>query len=197
MCYIQAGSALTKDSICDLKDNVGNNISERNPFFCELTAGYWIYKNDEQHDYVGLYHYSRMLDLEEKDIMSILNSGIDVILSEPIIYFSQRSHFGWCDLNMRNIICDLYPDYTETYDAYISEGMLIPSNMMICKKEIYNQFYEWLITILNEYEKRLLGTGKKIQPRSMGYIAEDLTGIYFLNHSKDLNILFVRQKQLY
>lgn len=197
MCYIQAGSALTEKSICELKDNTGDNISERNRFFCELTAGYWIYKNDNQHDYVGLYHYSRVFDIDEKEIVHILSSGINVILSEPLICFSCRKNFWDCEQEIRESISRCYPEYIETYDQYMESGLFIPSNMIIAKKEIFNQYYEWLFDVLDEYEKVLKNRNWQIGARSMGYLAEELTGIYFLYHSEEWEIFYVRQKDLY
>ena len=41
-----------------LKDNVGDNISEKNPNYCELTGLYWIWKNCND-EYKGLVHYRR------------------------------------------------------------------------------------------------------------------------------------------
>lgn len=61
-----------------------DHISEQNPFFCELKAGYWIWKNDIVHDGIGLFHYSRGLDLDNRKIEAIVHSDIDVVLPAPL-----------------------------------------------------------------------------------------------------------------
>src|SRR5574344_526861 len=65
---IQLGAAIREDiPYIPLKDDSGDNISELNPFFCELTAIYWAWKNYSKlgsPKYIGLEHYRRRFDVE-------------------------------------------------------------------------------------------------------------------------------------
>jgi hypothetical protein len=45
-----------------ISDGSGDNISVLNPFYCELTAMYWAWKNDKS-EILGFYHYRRYLNL--------------------------------------------------------------------------------------------------------------------------------------
>ena len=80
---IQAGAGLTGERICEICDDTGEHISYKNRQYCELTALYWIWKND-QSDYVGLSHYRRHFEVNEKDLETLADSDIDVVLTIPI-----------------------------------------------------------------------------------------------------------------
>ena len=56
---IQVGTALSGKKLDGmLHDNDGDNISDKNKTYCELTAQYWAWKNDDA-DYYGFFHYRR------------------------------------------------------------------------------------------------------------------------------------------
>ena len=76
---IQAGAALTPVRVGDFQDNTGDNISEKNRQYCELTALYWIWKNQTA-DYYGLEHYRRAFTLNDSEILDILSQGVDAII---------------------------------------------------------------------------------------------------------------------
>ena len=74
MIPIQAGTALCSERVADIVDCDGENISEKNGNYSELTALYWIWKNrlltkaaDNGTEYYGLAHYRRILELSKDD----------------------------------------------------------------------------------------------------------------------------------
>ena len=60
-------------------DNTGDNISAKNPNYCELTALYWAWKNLEA-DYVGLVHYRRYFT--NKEVRNIEEKKQQVLTNE-------------------------------------------------------------------------------------------------------------------
>ena len=56
---IQVGKQNTKKNLNILSDDTGDNIAYKNANYCELTALYWIWKNEMQADIIGMCHYRR------------------------------------------------------------------------------------------------------------------------------------------
>lgn len=63
---IQVGTALNGSFSEEiLHDNTGDNISEKNKSYCELTAQYWAWKNHDA-DYYGFMHYRRYFSFADE-----------------------------------------------------------------------------------------------------------------------------------
>ncbi len=61
---VQVGTALASKRLDGmLHDDDGENISDKNKTYCELTAQYWAWKNEEA-DYYGFFHYRRYFAFE-------------------------------------------------------------------------------------------------------------------------------------
>jgi hypothetical protein len=57
-CPVMAGNALLREQHVLRGDDAGVSISEKNPWFSELTGIYWVWKNTRQ-DFTGCCHYRR------------------------------------------------------------------------------------------------------------------------------------------
>ncbi|WP_289506292.1 DUF4422 domain-containing protein, partial [Faecalibaculum rodentium] len=69
-----------------LRDNTGDEISAKNPNWCELTGLYWIWKNDHESDVVSISHYRRYFQgregiLRSAEIEQLLGDH-DILLAE-------------------------------------------------------------------------------------------------------------------
>ena len=73
---VSAGAALYGGDIVpmDVRDDTGENISDRNPQYCELTVQYWAWKQlrhqTEMPEYVGFMHRRRYFDFSDTHPLS-------------------------------------------------------------------------------------------------------------------------------
>ena len=59
---IQVGKTNSKFDLGIQGDDTGENISRKNSSYCELTGLYWMWKNLNNAEVVGLSHYRRYFD---------------------------------------------------------------------------------------------------------------------------------------
>ena len=198
---VQAGAALTGISISDLKDNTGNHISEKNGNYSELTVLYWIWKNRENQgraqDYIGLFHYRRILDLTEEDVRCAARNGIDAILPYPTVHFpSIDEHHkryvkedDWKAMVMA--LEELAPEYAKRMPQIFFEPYFYNYNMLVARKQVFHEFCAWLFPILKRTEDLSIPRGWERADRYIGYLGESLTTLYFMCHEQDLKIAHV------
>ena len=190
---LQVGSALGED-LGMTRDDSGDNISTRNKSFCELTGIYWIWKNVTC-DIAGICHYRRYFvyedDFLKKEEIEKTLGEYDIILPDSAYTkeSSVKAHYDSMhyisDLELtREVISEMYPEYLPEYDHVLSCNLMSLGNMMICKKQLFDDYCQWLFDILFEVEKLADISGyDEFQARLFGYLSERLLRVWVMHRA--------------
>lgn len=198
---VQAGKKLTNFSITELTDEMGESISERNNNYSELTVTYWAWKNSKA-DYKGICHYRRMLSITSEDIINMQESEVDVILPLPFLcapnaseqylrYVGQKDFDVFCQ-----IIETINIKQAEEIGNVLKKDIIYNYNMVIAKKEIFDDYCDFLFNILFKMEQYYLSNGIFRNDRYLGYFGELLTSAYFTMNMKKFKIVHGKKVSL-
>ncbi len=196
-CYlpVQVG-AEGKQDIGYTADNTGDNISLKNPNFCELTGLYWGWKNLGC-DYLGLAHYRRHFKepgsrekgidgvLREDTLKALLQKN-DIVLPQKRKYYIENlySHYEHTMhieplKATREILAEKYPQYLPEFDKLKKRTSAHMFNMYIMKKEISDKYCEWLFDVLFTLEQRFKDADyDAFHARFYGRVSELLLDVY-------------------
>ena len=179
-----------KEDLGYLSDNTGDHISHKNQYYSELTGMYWVWKNYQGSDNVGICHYRRFLVndagrlFSDKEIESLL-TRFDLITTKTLTmrypYYDGFSHnHNLKDLEAAmEIVGEMYPDYYPTLIEMVHKRDTWFGNIMICKKSLYDIYCSWLFPIFFEMEKRIDTEGyDDYHKRVYGFISEFLLYVW-------------------
>lgn len=181
---IQVGSG---EDLGFLRDNTADNISERNPSWCELTALYWIWKNDRKSRIIGINHYRRYFeDLKDPALIEDLLKKNDLIVAkaEPLKETAWEQYVENCgyekDLrNLRAILKSLHPEDLAAFDEVMSSGSLHLYNMVIMPASLYRSYCAWLFPMLFRLEEITdISEYPAYEKRIYGFLAERLLNVW-------------------
>lgn len=185
-------------------DNTGENISNLNPYYCELTGLYWAWKNLDV-DYLGLVHYRRyfarktILYKENTDINQvILNQEdvekqlerADVIVPKKRRYYIETLYSHYSNTHdsshldeTRKVISELTPNYLTSYDKVMKQNSGYMFNMFIMSKELTDRYCSWLFPIIKElYERIDVSEYTPFEARLFGRISELLFNVWIVEN---------------
>lgn len=198
-------------------DNTGENISAKNPHFCELTGLYWAWKNLDA-DYLGLVHYRRYFTRKEvhsikgkkKQILTetewtALLAQHPVIVPDKRNYYieTNRSHYNHAHHSegldiTEQIIKEAYPKYLPAFEKVMNRTWAHMFNMFVMRNDYFQSYMEWLFSILFELEKRLdISSWDSYDSRVYGFVAERLLDVWVEYNKidyKEQNISFMEKQ---
>ena len=198
--YLYVGACKrTEDQSGYFYDDAGDNISSKNPNYCELTGLYWIWKNSKE-EYVGLAHYRRFFTHNSFSSsprfyystgeMNELLKKYDLIVAEklyvaaPNLYENyDQYHYGKDLDTLRNVLANVSPDYLEAYDELFSRNYYSPCNMFYAKKNVIDDYCSWLFPLMDAYEGNVDVSGYNTQQaRIFGFVAERLFNVWMIKN---------------
>jgi hypothetical protein len=207
-----------KKNIGLIGDDTGDNISLKNPYYSELTALYWGWKNLDV-DVLGLVHYRRHFTqrgileyplrgkwesvLSKQQLESLLNKA-PVILPNRRCYYieTNESHYRHTHEpypldKTREVISEKYPEYLDSFDKVMQRRWAHIFNMFIMRKDILDCYCTWLFGVLFEVERQIEISGYSSEARLFGYISEWLFDVW-LNKNDDkhveINVMFMENQ---
>ncbi len=200
---VQVGSA-GKESIPGFaRDDQGENISAKNPIYCELTGLYWAWKNLDC-EYLGLVHYRRYFTSgkirkkQDKNPFAAVLSGQEaerllaqyrLIVPKKRHYYieSVYSHYAHTfdgkqfDLT-REILQEKWPAYVPAFDRLMKGSSAWLFNMFLMRKEDADVYCSWVFQVLQELENRVdTKDMTAFEKRYAGRVSERLLNVWLLH----------------
>ncbi len=175
-----------------LGDDTGENISDLNFLYGELTGLFWIWQNVDDVDYVGICHYRRYFinserkEMQKRDYMDLLEQYDAIVPKHAQCKESYYEHFGRAhnsgDLDAAGrALKRLYPDYAEAWDQAMHGHIFYGGNLMVTKLSVLKAYAEWLFTIFAEAGEEIDVSGyDDYHRRVYGFLSEQMFYVFLL-----------------
>jgi len=191
---VQVGTALTEQRITELNDEGCGSLSRQNALYGELSATYYAWKYGK-YDVTGIFHYRRILKVTKEQIKLFGNREFDVILPLPFVCYPDASgQYGRYLLKpdvevMVQVLREKKPENFESYKKLLETPYLYNYNMLIARREVFDDYCGWIFPLLQEITSRCEIERRNRQPRYIGRIGEILTSLYFMRNERRWNIV--------
>lgn len=181
-----------KQDLGYLGDDTGENISDLNFLYGELTGLFWIWQNIDNLDYVGLCHYRRyfinseMEVMQEQEYLEILSQYDAIVSKHAECEGSYYRHFGKAH-NSRDLdavgraLKRIYPEYADAYDQAMGGSIYYWGNLIVTSLPVLKAYAEWLFTIFAEASEEIDVSGyDDYHKRVYGFLSEQMFYVFAL-----------------
>lgn len=183
---LHVGRTLGKD-LGYLGDDTGDSISHLNPYYGELTG---LWKNEHETDIIGICHYRRYFMDEQRRLMTkeqyeAVLEDADVLVSDAVYVDSSyrenyaQAHNIYDLLETGEVIKEIYPKDYDAFCKVIDGNKYYYGNLCVMRKELFDDYCQWLFRIFFELEKRVDVSGyDDYHKRLFGFLSEELLLVY-------------------
>lgn len=176
----------------------GDNIDDLNPWYCELTGLYYLWKHCDD-DIVGLEHYRRYFVNDKGNLLSE-NEILEILQSNDIIcpYQFNKNNEWFCNPNemlfgktsilaksqdaLKHALFIIRKNNEDFWNfiknVWLNKKYIMSNNMFICNKCIIDDYCEYMFTSLLEILDFFPNDLNDKTYRIYGYITECLFGAY-------------------
>lgn len=168
----------------------GDNIDNLNPWYCELTALYYMWKNSAA-NIIGLEHYRRFFAVTSKEGWRRLTKQMandmldkaDLIVTDfyhrrgysAYQWFADSKYMTWLDA-FATVLEDHKTNLGVQFINYLKGPKLVQCNMFIGKKPVIDLYCKDLFTFLHDYDEKVGLDESNL--RIDGYLAEHFFGFW-------------------
>lgn len=175
-----------------LGDDTGENISDLNFLYGELTGLFWIWQNVYDMDYVGLCHYRRYFlnskrqAMGKSDYVRLLEQYDAIVPKHAECEESYYKHFGKAhnkhDLDaVERALKRIYPKYADAYDKVMEGSIYYGGNLVVTSLPILKAYAEWLFNIFMEASGEIDVSGyDDYHKRVYGFLSEQMFYVFAL-----------------
>lgn len=162
---IHVGKANSLNEIGCPGDDTGNNISFKNPFYCELTAHYWAWKNAEPADYVGFMHYRRHFNFSKDQNLQEDNWGV---VNYEKIDETYHKQFGLNDEDIAQCLTDVDIILPKKWDVSAAGSKNNYQHYKV-SNYLHIEDYDAALKIIDEFYPEYKAAADKFNNASDGY----------------------------
>lgn len=210
---IQVGRA---EQFLPVRDNEGENITEWNNLYAEMTAHYNVLKNRiDGLKYIGMCQYRRRLQFPEDFDFDEIFKKCYAIVPTPLYdenTVAENYGFSHCKKDIDEfgqIVKQLYPQYADEWDKIIVNGnFMLYSNSFVMRVEDFKEYEEFFFNVTDTWlknhniekpsditayvaaqilnDERRQTRGLKYQSQIFGFMGERLLTFWMFKDNKSL-----------
>ena len=183
---IHVGAEKSKIRMPIQRDDEGDNISAKNPHYCEMTAQYWAYRHSDA-DYIGLCHYRRFLSFCDQKFTTLSDDNREHVVI-PKLTAATADKYG---LTNRSRMLEKIEGCDIAVPCPMDLSMV--STPKWRKKSVLDHWLAHDRIFFREADlKRLYALVKKYYPNIYPDMVEYMNGKYFYGYNT-----FVMRKDLF